>query len=293
MSEIIILLLAGVVFIYSARFLYRHFFEGTAKEEAVIDLNRAALPKPNAVRQALRVLNINLDPLLFFAGLLLIATTVTLVFQTLFPDRTGLAAIAGLSVLPAAGVLIRDLIGWRGQRFEAALVDVIDLVIALTASGASTRQSIETAAKGSPRYVREPLLEIVTRLKLGDSIDNATRPLLRLYRTAGTRLFVMTLISRWHDGANFESLLEALGSALRQRRTTFIQMRGQLSGAKYALLFSAGLPYVLIPFFTWREPEWLAPLTAHPQGPAVVYAAILCQVTGFMWMRRILRKPTW
>lgn len=164
---------------------------------------------------------------------------------------------------------------------------------ALSASGASPLHALDAASKGSPQFVSKPLLEIVSRLRLGDTIENATRPVLQAYRSEGVRLFIMALRSRWHDGPHFESLLRALSSTLRQRRQFMVQMRGQLSGARYALLFAAGFPYLLIPFFMWKEPDWLLPLTEASTGPTVLYTAILCQIGGLLWMRTIMRKQAW
>ncbi len=116
-------------------------------------------------------------------------------------------------------------------------MDVLDLMTALSASGVAPLYALETASKGSERAARKPLLDIVGRLKLGGTIENATQPVLDNYRSEGVRLFIMALRACWHDGPHFESLLRALSSALRQRRAFMIQMRGQLSGARYALLY--------------------------------------------------------
>lgn len=293
MLEILVSILVLVLLLYSGRSVYRGLTQSDATAKSVLDVPESDGSARRSLRHLLRVLEVDLEPLFFIAGLVLSATAVSLVFLTVFPGRLGLALVAGISFLPAVVLLMRDLAVWRAYRFESALVDVLDLMSALTASGISPLQAIETAAKGAERCVRVPILGVVARLKLGDTIDNATFPLLRLYETEGNRLFVMALRSRWHDGGHFESLLRALSSALRQRRSWLTEMRGQLSGAKYALFFAAAFPYVLIPFFMWKEPSWLLPLTDNPMGPALLYTAILCQVFGLLWMRSILRNQTW
>jgi tight adherence protein B len=282
---------ALVVFVCSARLLYVNLTRDDGPQ--VVWPSSLAAPGASPFKRLLGVLEINLEPLFFVAGMVLIGTAVALAFVTVFPHRPGLSALAGISFLPISYFVLKDLFLGRAQRFEHALVDVLELMAALTASGVAPLQALKTAAGNSPRGISVPLLGIASRLTLGDSIENATRPVLDTYRSEGVRLFVMALRSRWHDGPHFESLLRALSSTLRQRRRFTTQVRGQLSGARYALLFSAGFPYLLVPFFMWKEPDWLRPLTDAPMGPMVLYAAIVCQIAGLLWMRTIMRRPSW
>lgn len=241
----------------------------------------------------LKILGLRLEPLVFTAGLCLIAVTVSLLFLTLFEDEVGFSIAAGLTFFPLAFYVLKDLVAWRGEEFEWHLVDALDLSASLSASGVSAINAIEAGAQGASPSVKTELDYLVLRLKLGDSIEGATGRLLSRYRSEGVRLFVNLLRSRWHGGANFDLLLAALTKVLRERRSFSRQSRGQLSGAKYALLFAAIFPYLLIPFFQSQEPEWLAPITTHAAGPIVLYMAIFLQVFGLLWTRAILRSKSW
>lgn len=281
------ILIALALCFYAARLLYLNLRLEEPQTNA--EVAEAGPSSSVSVRRMLKALNIDLEPLLFVAGIVLIAMTICLGFVTLFPTRIGLGVLASLGFLPVSYVLLKDLFLWRARRFENALVDLLDLMVALTASGVAPLRALEAAADGSPPEVKASVAELVARLRMGDRIDTATQSLLETYRSEGVRLFVMALRSRWNDGPHFETLLRALTSALRQRRAYRIHMRGQLSGARYALMFAAGFPYLLIPFFMWREPDWLLPLSEAPAGPSILLAAMGCQVLGLLWMRTIMR----
>ncbi|MBY6194589.1 type II secretion system F family protein [Marinobacter hydrocarbonoclasticus] len=241
----------------------------------------------------LQILGLRLEPLVFAAGLCLIAVTISLLFLTIFEDEVGFSIAAGLTFFPLAFYVLKDLVAWRAEEFEWHLVDALDLSASLSASGVSAVNAIEAGAQGASPTVKTELDYLVLRLKLGDSIEGATGRLLSRYRSEGVRLFVNLLRSRWNGGANFDLLLGALAKVLRERRSFARQSRGQLSGAKYALLFAAIFPYLLIPFFQSQEPEWLAPITTHAAGPSVLYMAIFLQVFGLLWTRAILRSKSW
>lgn len=249
--------------------------------------------RDSTLTRYLQILGVRLEPVVFAAGLCLVAVTVSLIFLTLFEDELEFSIAAGVTFFPLAFFVLKDLVERRAQEFEWALVDSLDLAASLTASGVAALKAIEAAVKGGSPVVRTELLNLVRRLQLGDSIEGATARLLDRYRSEGVGLFVNLLRSRWHAGADFDALLKALVRVLRERRTFLIQSRGQLSGAKYALLFAAVFPYLLIPFFQHQEPDWLAPITNHPAGPAMLYMAILLQVIGLLWARAILRGRSW
>ncbi len=291
MAEIFLWLLSLGALLGSAAFVLRRW-QG---EPTVADAHAmAALGEQRewfeGLQKALHILNINLRPVVFIAGTLLSSVAVCSVFLALFPEQLALAVVAGIALIPLSGLLMKDLVAWRARRFETALVDVVDLMHAATAGGAPPLLALQVAADASQGFVREAVEEVVRRLKLGASIESATNPLLQLYASEGVRLFVNTLTSRWHAGGDFAGLLAALGSILRERSAYRQRLLGQLSGARYALLFTAFFPYVLIPFFLWKEPTWLTPLTNHSLGPMFMLSALVCQVLGFLWMRRILRS---
>lgn len=291
MVDLLIFVLAVTILIFTGSRVARVWLNNDS-EQSVEGLALATPMPARGLQHALTVLDVRLQPLLFVAGLVLMSLAVCLAFLFLFPDRLGLAVVAGISFLPASVMVMRDLMAWRAQQFESELVDIIELMFALTKSGIPPLQSIEAAAGGAGRLARQSLQEVVRRLRWGDSIESATAHLLRLHPTEGVRLFVMVLRSRWQDGSNFESLLSVLARALRERRAYFAQVRGQLSGARYAMFFAGLFPYILIPFFLWREPDWLTPLSTHPLGPVFMYSAVMCQVAGFFWMRTITRSHT-
>lgn len=284
--------LAVVILVVSAsRFVYLMSRNETVDTEG--QLRALVDDRDSTVTRYLQILGVRLEPLVFAAGLCLLAVTISLLFLTIFEDEFGFSIAAGLTFFPLAFYVLKDLVAWRAQEFEWYLVDALDLSASLSASGVTAVKAIEAGAQGAAPIVKAELDYLVLRLKLGDSIDGATARLLDRYRSEGVRLFVNLLKSRWHGGADFDALLRALTKVLRDRKTFLIQSRGQLSGAKYALLFAAAFPYLLIPFFQSQEPEWLAPITTHPAGPVILYLAIFLQVFGLLWTRAILRSKSW
>jgi len=286
------IVLAVVILVASAlRFIHLTYRDNAL--EAGSGFGGLAEDRDSTLKRYLQILGVRLEPLVFASGLCLFAVTISLLFLTMFEEEIGFSIAAGVTFFPLAFYVLKDLVAWRAQEFEWYLVDALDLSASLSASGVTAVKSIEAGAQGASPIVKVELDYLVLRLKLGDSIEGATARLMDRYRSEGVRLFVNLLRSRWHGGADFDVLLRALAKVLRERKAFLMQSRGQLSGAKYALLFAAAFPYLLIPFFQSQEPEWLAPITTHPAGPVILYLAIFLQVFGLLWTRAILRSKSW
>ncbi|MEP2613972.1 type II secretion system F family protein [Marinobacter alexandrii] len=286
------IVLAIAILVASAlRFIHLTYRDNAL--EAGSGFGGLAEDRDSTLKRYLQILGVRLEPLVFASGLCLFAVTISLLFLTMFDEEIGFSIAAGVTFFPLAFYVLKDLVAWRAQEFEWYLVDALDLSASLSASGVTAVKSIEAGAQGASQIVKVELDYLVLRLKLGDSIEGATARLMDRYRSEGVRLFVNLLRSRWHGGADFDVLLRALAKVLRERKAFLMQSRGQLSGAKYALLFAAGFPYLLIPFFQSQEPEWLAPITTHPAGPVILYLAIFLQVFGLLWTRAILRSKSW
>jgi len=286
------IVLAIAILVASAlRFIHLTYRDNAL--EAGSGFGGLAEDRDSTLKRYLQILGVRLEPLVFASGLCLFAVTISLLFLTMFEEEIGFSIAAGVTFFPLAFYVLKDLVAWRAQEFEWYLVDALDLSASLSASGVTAVKSIEAGAQGASPIVKVELDYLVLRLKLGDSIEGATARLMDRYRSEGVRLFVNLLRSRWHGGADFDVLLRALAKVLRERKAFLMQSRGQLSGAKYALLFAAAFPYLLIPFFQSQEPEWLAPITTHPAGPVILYLAIFLQVFGLLWTRAILRSKSW
>ncbi len=282
MIELLALLAALAALGYSALRLWSPGGgEGAAADEAEV--------VPGPLPRLLLRLNLPLAPPVFVAGLLLLGLGLLLLLTEVAAVELPLAAGGSLALLLMLLLLLRDLADRRGRRFESRLLDAMDLMSAALQGGLPARQALQAAALGSRGAVREELEEIVQRLELGLSMERSVHRIGLRYDTEGVRLFQQALIAKWHSGGDFATLIRAVNGLIRDRIKLRAKVEGQLSGARYAALFSGGLPYLLVPLFLWRQPEWFDALFSHPRGSTLLVGAALLQLGGFFWLRRILR----
>ena len=243
----------------------------------------------SGIRQKLRLLDINLAPISVLIGILTLSICAYMAIHTAFPQHQSIAVIMALAILISSYFVLDDLVTWRIKRVETELVDAMDTMHSSLQAGLSPLQAISTAASLAKGPLKAELTEIVTRLSSGYDASQSVNRLVNRYNTEGTRLFAQALVARHQTGSDFNAMLQAVTKLMRQRIQQYQFINSQMSGTRYAAFFCGLMPYVLIPLFVSQEQHWFAPLLDHPNGANFLSTALLLQIIGFFWLRKVLK----
>lgn len=242
-----------------------------------------------SVKRQLQTLKLDVEPWAFALGTILFAALVSLLFLEVFPEQFLLASLSGVGMLIFSFFLLHDLSSRRTRGFELDLTHAIDLIQTSLQGGENAVGALTVAGRSSRKAVRTEIMELVRRIELGMPVDVATQRMETLYQSEGVRLFSRALQVKWLAGGDLSELLGSVNRIIRERIRFRTRMTAQLSGMKYSSIFVAILPYLVIPFFMWKNPAWLHTLMEHELGPSLLFGAILLQLLGFFWLRSILR----
>lgn len=229
------------------------------------------------------------DTVGYLVLLALVGVVVIAAALLLLPRLPLVGVLVGLLTVYIVHVAIGEWGQFRARRFEKGLVQAVDFIISSLLAGENAVQAISNAASTSRGSVRHELQEVVRRLEVGLDIRHAIAPMVRSYDTESVRLFAQTLAVKWQVGGDLAPVLETLVWIMRERIRVNLRLRTELTGVQLAGILVALLPYLLLPVFLAQRPEWTEILMVHPWGPPMLAGAILLQLIGLLWLRRILR----
>lgn len=217
---------------------------------------------------------------------------------------SGLAALTvgflvPFTILPALlgglvcfGILWEVLV-WRGRRrafrFEEQLVDALDLMVAGLTGGQTAEQALASAGEASEEPLRSEFRELLDRLNLGLSPVRALGRMIEFFDSEGVRLFGQTLEVKWEAGGDLARVLRAVADILRERVRQRRELRSQLAGAQWSSIFVAFFPYLVLPVFAALRPHWISSVFQDPLGLQLFFGAVVLQLLGFLWIRRLVR----
>ncbi len=226
-------------------------------------------------------------------GFVVLAAVVALVVYLVVVAINPLAWWIGLLLsLLAVYLLWTAIRGWgrrRAQRFEVRLVDAIDTMIGGLLAGENTTQAMATAAEAAQEPVRTELEEAVNRLSVGMSMREALSRMVDRYDSEGVRIFAQTLIARSQTGGDLAPVLRSVNRLIRERIRMRQRLHSYLIGARASAIAMALLPYLVIAFIYWQRPGWFDSLMNDAVGFRLLLFAVILQVLGFLWLRRIMR----
>ncbi len=230
-----------------------------------------------------------LHPLVYLASSAVLGVLALLGLRRLVSGMPVAAAIGGGLAVYIQWLLVKTWGKRRARRFEAKLADAVGFMVGALTAGENLSQAFASTAETAQGVARKEFKEVAHRLRLGMPIRQALRRMEQGYDCEGTRLFTRTVIAKWQAGGDLAPVLDNVGQVIRERLKIRWRVQSHMAGARVAVGMSAAIPYLLIPFFLWQRPDWIARLRDDPLGPKLLLSAVLVQIVGLLWMRRILR----
>ena len=198
-------------------------------------------------------------------------------------------ALAG--IVGAGGV--RRAVRSRNQRANRDLLDqqLAEAIVTISAAvraGLSVRRALEEAHRGSEPPLRDPLARVIDRLGVGQEIDSSLEMFAREIDSPDGRLITTLLGVHRRTGGNLPALLDDVAGVIGQRAETRRQVRaltaqGRASGAVLAVL-----PIAFVGLLSWTSGDGLGAYYRTPPGAVLLLTGLVCDLLGFLWIRRIV-----
>jgi tight adherence protein B len=201
------------------------------------------------------------------------------------------AALAGTMAGPMAveGALSRRVAGERVSA-EEHLREVILAFAAGTRAGLSIRRAVAEAARDAGPPLAAELDRVVARMEVGEPLEAALDGLAARLDLPELRLVVTVLSVHRRTGGDLAVMLEevadVVGDRIRSRREVrALTAQGRASGAVLAVL-----PIAFVALLSGTGGEALGAFYRSPLGAGLLAVGLVCEVLGFAWIRRIVRR---
>ena len=243
----------------------------------------------SSMKRLLMSAGIELSPVLVTIVLVVIAGAFAAALAMMLGRNPWVALVAGVFALWLCFSAISEAGRLRVWRFESRFVDAIDLVSGALSAGEEPVEAFEHAAESSQYPVKGELHALANRIRASVPIEAAVQPLAERYDCEAVRLFTQLLIAKWEIGGELAPSLKDISKTVRNGVRLRRQLHSSISGAQIAGIIIALLPYVLLTVYVLKRPDALTKIWTYAYGPQLFFGAVLLQIVGLVWLRRILR----
>ena len=187
--------------------------------------------------------------------------------------------------------------GWRGNRQRrrarknaaTSLPCVIDLLDALAAdvrSGGALRGALEAAATVQ---IEHPRTAAAARCRIANTIlDAVDTPAGRTHLNAETAVATQAIAAALLLGGSQALALDSAAVLLRERHAVALERAAHSAQARLSARVMTIVPVAFTGWVLLTNDQARA-ATATPFGSAALAAGVLLNVTGWVWMRRVVR----
>ena len=244
-------------------------------------------------------------PALQDAELLLQQSQVKWSLPTLILLSVGTAVALGISAVTLTRSILVSLpfvvigaalptmyVRWRRNRrlnlFEELLPESIDLVGRALRAGHPLSSGFKMAADDGPEPVAIELRRVFEEQRFGLPLQDSLLGMADRINLVDVRILVTAILIQREVGGNLAEILDNLSKVVRARFTIRRQIKVYTAQGRMTGYLLALLPFMLFGLLYTINPEYMSVLFTDPIGKILVGVALVMQLAGFFWIRKIV-----
>ena len=196
-----------------------------------------------------------------------------------------IAAILG-ALVPLA--VIRRKRGQRFLRFEEQLPDAIDMLGRAIRAGHPLSAGLKMVSDEANEPVAGEFRRTHEEHRFGLAFEEALMAMADRIQLVDVRILITAILIQREVGGNLAEVLDNLSSVIRARFTIRRQLRVYTAQGRFSGYVLALLPVGVGGAIYMMNPGYVTLLFTNPLGKLMVITAVIFQIFGFLWIRKIV-----
>jgi tight adherence protein B len=206
----------------------------------------------------------------------------------LFTRSTFLAMLAGMVGAAAPYFYLRHRRKRRFNHFEEQFPEAIDLLTRAIRAGHPLASGIRMVGEEGPHEVAEEFRRVFEEQRFGIPFEDTLLGMVDRVDTVDVRIFVIAVLIQREVGGNLAEILDNLAVTIRGRFYIRRQLRVYTAQGRMSGYVLAALPIVVGGILALIQPDYVALLFNNLLGLLMVVTAVILQILGFFWIRKIV-----
>ena len=223
------------------------------------------------------------EVLFFWFAALMIAT----IFGLLL-GGVGIALVLSALVALGPALFVVRKRGARLRAFADSLADTLQLLGSSLRAGFSLVQAVGSVAQEAAQPMGEQLQLAFNENRLGRPIEDALDDVATRMESADLAWVVMAVRIQREVGGNLAELLDTVAETMASRERVRREISALTAEGRLSAWILGSLPFAIAAAILVLNPDYLKPLVENVVGIVLVVGALMLNVVGFIWLRKIL-----
>ncbi len=176
----------------------------------------------------------------------------------------------------------------RIDAFESSLPEAIDLLGRAIRAGHPLSAGFKMVAEELEDPISTEFQRTFEEQRFGLPFDDAIIAMADRVALIDVRILVTAILIQREVGGNLAEVLDNLASVIRARFTIRRQLRVYTAQGRFSGYTLAVLPIIVGTLIYLLNPPYMKLLFTHPTGKILVFLAVVMQIIGFLWIRKII-----
>jgi tight adherence protein B len=147
---------------------------------------------------------------------------------------------------------------------------------------------LRIVARESPNPVGSEFNSMVESLKVGVTLEQATKRMMESMPTPEVGFFAIVMTIQTKSGGNLSEALSNLAFVLRDRKRLQGKIRAMSSEAKASAMIIGSLPPAVMGIVWLTTPDYIAKLFTEKAGNLMLAGCVIWMSMGIMVMRKMI-----
>lgn len=198
------------------------------------------------------------------------------------------AGIVGGAVFLGGFLYLRIRISRRQVEFNNQLGDALTMMSNAMRSGFSFLQAMDLIGKEMKPPISLEFFKVLAEIRLGADVETALLNMGKRVQSSDLDLVITAVLIQRQVGGNLAQILDTISQTINERikmkrEVKTLTAQGRLSG--WVL---GALPIGVGAMLSIVNPNYLKPLFDDPVGQALIVGALVFEVIGFLFIRKIV-----
>jgi tight adherence protein B len=176
----------------------------------------------------------------------------------------------------------------RLNKFGGQLSDALELVARALRAGHSLAAGMHVVAQEMPAPIAEEFNRVFEEQNLGIPIEDSMKSMCDRVPNLDLRFFVTSVGIQRQTGGDLSEILDKIGYVIRERFRILGQVKALTGEGRLSGVVLISLPFALFAFMLNMKPDYIAVLWTSDMGRIMAGVALVLQVLGALWIRKIV-----
>ena len=232
---------------------------------------------------------VSLTPVTWLLTLVASMAVLTAVFSLLFGSLPIGAALGCISGWLVPELWLRSRSSSRQRAFADELPDFLGLLASSLRAGLSFTHALDTAAADGKGEVERQMRRVLREVQVGASLDSALLECADRMANEDLRWTVTALAIQREVGGNLSTILDTASSTIKARHAIRREVRTLSAEGRLSAYVLLGLPLGVLGFLLIFRRPYIEVMWSDPLGIAMLIGLAGALITGWFWMRALVR----